>query len=989
MSKEYDIVSANVSDDLKGLTIVQQLFTKGFCVVNQGTPEEDLKKALEDVKEMDSIGKFSPPAEIISAGLFGAEGSARIAELDQPGELSGDGDAIKSLDDVMTNLAKGMIDVLADMGLNCPERTCGMVHETSSNVDADLPDLTIDQASLWLNTFTRQKVMIVMVLGPSKGILELRPFDEEAEGVELETTPGDLIVLRPDALSFTHTAHGTVNLLTCYMLEPRCLDRHSSMSMVASMCPSAKALDAWAFAKVEQLKSEENGINCRGDLPDDWTNAMNMLTFSGQRVAVRGLSLRCSPTWNAWQNHTGATTGVDLITKVPMTRFDVDAKCYDPDPEGWRRYKCFTTHCSFTDGLELFDNKFFGLSPAEAQGMDPMQMAVLEVGYEAAHHCGYTKKQMMNSWGGVYMATESADWQFVDKPLTASSGTGAAASITANRFSFCLGLKGPSIAFSSGGGSGLVAIHTGAEGVLDKGRGAINTYSLGGGVHFNYDPIFWPQFQAAGLLTPTGRCWSFNDKADGWLFQDGIGVCCMKRLTEKVEGIDVFIENEQLLGIIAGSRLCNNGAVASMSAPSAMAEQELLAETCKQAGITPLDVDAIECNAEGDVLKDAIEVGSAMRSLRYRQDMDIPLALTAIKASSGHSQCAAGALSFIRTIVSQAAGHIVPQPHLCELNPHMEFDDFSSIGAECMDCRSLSSYHGTSSYGFGGTLAHIITWGQLSEKHMPQSPVEWNKIVYWPGGGGENDEDIVARPRKGYHIKGTFSRWAPTEMEVEGEGFFGYTMTLGENRWESFQILLDGDATKILHPSAPKAHKGTLVVGPTADSGIAWTIDGRQSAELGGLDEGKIGDKYRIRLKIKGKYRTVDWVKLEPEAGAVAEKVPQGTYYLAAGWNGWTLEEMFRDDSQPDIHYIEVQKIDLRYAGLGGAYFQIVRNEDWEQTIYPERHEGDTSTDVLGPDDHSQDRCWIIPREELPVRIELHRSSEGGVDAKSVTWKTI
>ncbi|CAE8658061.1 unnamed protein product, partial [Polarella glacialis] len=123
-------------------------------------------------------------------------------------------------------------------------------------------------------------------------------------------------------------------------------------------------------------------------------------------------------------------------------------------------FKSFLRHGSFVDGAELFDNKFFGLSAMEASGMDPHQRVVLEVGYEALRKAGYVKGKLMNSLGGVYLGSSMTIFGQVS---TVSGATGGAASINSNRFSFCLGLKGPSMTCDTDGSSSLTAVHLGAE----------------------------------------------------------------------------------------------------------------------------------------------------------------------------------------------------------------------------------------------------------------------------------------------------------------------------------------------------------------------------------------------------------------------------------------------------------------------------------------------------------------------------------------------
>jgi len=502
--KEYDIISSQLSPEMMGEACTNHLCTKGFCVVDSGITPEQCAQALEDIRDMDNnMGKFSTPAALIAEGLFGQEGSSRIAEMDAPGELSTDGPTIRKLDELMTDVSLQVNDyLLGFLEMDCRTRTHGLVHETDTAL-SEVPDMIEREASMWLNTFVRAKVLIMICLGPTKGTLELRPFnDAEAEAVELETNPGTMIVLRSDALYHRHYAHGKVYLLTSYLLEPKHFDKRTCHQASRKMTPVARAIDTWCLDRLAVLKSAQDFGEDLRDLPMDFRKAMNQVCFKGQRVAIRSCGAKLPTTYNASTWYSGLTSGPDLLMEISVARWD-HTEFFDADPEGWRNGKTFSKHCAFVDGIDMFDNRLFGLSPAESSSMDPHQTNVLEVGYEALFRCGYKKKTIMNTVGGVYVGSSVTDWGFVPKSgaVSAASATGSSPSITSNRFSFCLGLKGPSLTVDSEGASGLLAVHLGSEGVLDKGRGVPNAYSVAGGVHFNLSAAWWPQLQAAGQTT--------------------------------------------------------------------------------------------------------------------------------------------------------------------------------------------------------------------------------------------------------------------------------------------------------------------------------------------------------------------------------------------------------------------------------------------------------------------------------------------------------
>eukprot|EP00408_Alexandrium_pacificum_P025336 CAMPEP_0171183242 /NCGR_PEP_ID=MMETSP0790-20130122/15179_1 /TAXON_ID=2925 /ORGANISM="Alexandrium catenella, Strain OF101" /LENGTH=1162 /DNA_ID=CAMNT_0011648215 /DNA_START=63 /DNA_END=3551 /DNA_ORIENTATION=+ len=971
MSKDFDVSFKGADVSGVSMEIAACLESKGFCVVDPGLDPADFQKAVSEADAADSQGKFGRPAEMIVEGLLGSEGSARIMELDMPdAEATGPVEGLKKLDEAMTETARVIDQYLeAALGFTCPVRTPGLVHETGMSMD-DAPELTYDEASTWMTTFMRHKLMVVFCLGPINGTLELRPFDEDAEAFEVSTTPGSMIILRADAMTHRHFANSKVLLLTTYLMEYTPLTKHSIAVQENAMVPVAQELQNWTVEKMKEIKEREYEYNEIAELPQSWSTAMNSMFHCVQRVAVRGMAGRYPSTYHQPTWYKVQTSGVDYAIEIPLSRWNV-TEYYDPDPECWRWNKVNLKHGAFMDGGELFDNRFFGLSVSEASGMDVHQREVLEVGYDACWSAGYKKGKLMNVLGGVYLGSSMTIFGSVSQ---VSGATGGAASINSNRFSFCLGLKGPSMTIDTESSSSLSAVYCGAEAVLDKGRGAINTFSLSGGVAFQLGTIWWPQLQSAGLLNPQGRCMTFDASADGYMMGDGCGFVLLKRLTEMADGEQVFIKDQaEPWGVIAASTMNSNGVNSSMNAPNGPAEQELVAEAVRHAGVTGTNIDMVEVNGQGAFMADAVEVDSLMRVLRG-ESADAPLGLGALKSRCGHGHEAAGIMSLQKAIMSNSWNTQVPNCHLTQLNPHMEPENKVNYLTENLEYSHPFSYTGVTSRGFGGTNVHVVTFGEMDTCRLmplPDPEAQRDCIQFWPGGGGELEEG--SEPRRGYFIAGTWSGWAPQAMESEGGGF-GYTVTLGDSRFEEFQIYLDGDAAKALHPKMPKAYKGAAVTGPTygakglnwriagtagtaaaaiadkaADGALAIPETGLKVVTLGAGDAGQPGDKYRVHLKVTGKYRAVTWEKV-----GHSDSVPEGDYYVSANWNGYGFEKMTKDGN---THSVEVTLL------RSGGEFQIVRNQDpFNQVICPSEPRADASQPGYGPDEGSAARglTWLL-----------------------------
>lgn len=699
-----------------------------------------------------------------------------------------------------------------------------------------------------------------------------------------------------------------------------------------------------------------------------------------------------------------------------MKRWDVGTY-FDPDPEMWRHGKSYLRHGSFADGLELFDCRFFSLSPAEASGMDPHQRVVLEVGYEACHRSGLNKKKLMNSRGGVYLGSGGTIFSMISE---VSGATGAAASINSNRFSFCLGMKGPSMTIDTEGSSSLSAAYLGAEGVLEKGRGVHNDFSLAGGIHWILGTVWWPQLQACSLLSKTGRCLAFDASGDGHCFGDGCGFIVQNRLTETVEGEKVWIEGKNLEGIMAAGIMSSNGGGAAMHAPSGAADQEMISEALRNAHLSPECIDLMECDARGSIMADAVEVNAMLRVLRGENN-EVPLQLTAIKSRMGFGVENSGITGLLRIMMANKWGVMTPNNHLNQINPYIESENKCNYLDETLEFAAYNMYSGVTAKGFGGTNAHVIMFGESMHDPAPepeedeQLMAKRSQILFWPGGGGELEDEQM--PLRGYSIAGTFTGWKPLNMEPESGGSYGFTVTMGENRWEEFQILLDADKGKTLHPGQSKGPKTSRVHGPESGvRGLSWRIDGQsqyyevsaaggeaasaESAmalqvatsgagkyyEMASPDTGKVGDKYRVHLKIAGKFRTVTWEKLAEQAEP--SDVPSGTYYVVSNWNGWSPETMTLE-GQTYSYEVQLQR--------KGGEFQIVRNCDWGQVICPSKPFADASMLGFGPDEGLAARGfnWYLdgkPGDWFRITLVKDTTSEFGIDnfeVKRVGWERL
>jgi len=955
---------------------VSSLRHKGFCQINPRLEEADLRGAVSEIEDLEALGHLKRPPALLVDGLLGNEGSSKIMKVGWPDKCPKcveDSQNLLGCNAFLTEMFDSVAFMLDELGLSCTSRSEGILHETGvPDEEEAVPDMKENDALPWLALLQRHRIMLILNLSAIAGTLELHPFDADAEAHELATPPGSLTFVRVDAMTHKHFSHSKTYLLSCYLLEePRTQSRTQTFVRQMNAIPCAKALEDWIDKRMQDLKEEEadTGI-LHKKLSLEWIHAMNKTYHVTQRIAVRGLDTRFASTWDPVAYYRMMHPGPDLCTEIPLMRWNND-EWYDPDPESWKRNKTFTKHMSYVEGTQLFDCRFFSLSPAEAGGMDPHQRFVLESGYCALAKAGYKKGKMMNANGGVYIGTTQSSWGAV---ASAVSATGAATSITSNRFSFCLGLKGPSLSIDTEGSSGLSAVHAGSDGCHNVGRGVPNPFSLSGGLYIDLSPMWRPQYHAAGLLSMQGRCFSFDQSAEGYVIGEGCGMVCLKRAEEIIDDQRIFIDNEPLYGMIAGSKGNVNGRTSGFNAPSGVAQQELYGHCLEAAALRGCDIEVVEANGEGWGMADVVELASLSRSFRSEASF-APLAITASKTTLGHPQYAGGMAAFIKLLFGNSFGTVAPCVHLQQLNPLAEPDSEMTIMSECYENDGNDSiFSGVGARGFGGSNVFVITYGAVDEERNPDlqaEVLEWYKQkdqpVYWPGGGGELDSSMT--PMRNYFVTGTFSKWKPQLLEDEGDGSYGLTIVLGENLWEDFHILLDGDRTKRLHPYEMRGVKGSSVDGPDDVSGMYWRIDGEAEGS-------EMGQKYRIHFTTKGKYRGVTWERLDEEALYPAG-VQKGSYSIVGDWSCWTKETMTEEGGKWIYEVKLLQK---------GGQFQILRDGDWHQVICPAEPKAEASVPGSRPEVATETRGynWSFPGKPGETwRIEFKRDGQ----ESTVTWQ--
>ncbi len=400
------------------------------------------------------------------------------------------------------------------------------------------------------------------------------------------------------------------------------------------------------------------------------------------------------------------TEGRDAVGDIPPER-------WTPDPGSVGRG-------GFLEQVDQFDANFFNISPREATRIDPQQRLLLEVAWEALEDAGQVTKRLAGGPTGVFIGVSTYDYgslQFGRPDLIdAYSGTGGALSIAANRLSYALDLHGPSMAIDTACSSSLVAVHLACRSLRD----GESTLALAGGVNVILSPALGDNFSKASLMAADGRCKTFDAAADGYVRGEGAGVVVLKLLSQ------ALTDGDQIYAVLRGSATNHDGRTNGLTAPSRQAQEAVLAEAYRHAGLSPAGVHYVEAHGTGTALGDTIEATALGEILGEGRAPGDRCLIGSVKTNLGHLEAAAGIAGLIKTALTLRHREIPASLNFDQPNPHIPFE---RLALQVVDARTpwppnnRRAIAGVSSFGFGGTNAHVVMT-EAPEVRARQSPVD-------------------------------------------------------------------------------------------------------------------------------------------------------------------------------------------------------------------------------------------------------------------------
>ncbi|MGX2992953.1 SDR family NAD(P)-dependent oxidoreductase [Streptomyces sp. JNUCC 64] len=486
----------------------------------------------------------------------------------------------------------------------------------------------------------------------------------------------------------------------------------------------------------------------------------------------------------------------------------------------------------FLDRVDHFDADFFGISPREAAEMDPQQRLVLELAWEALEEAGIVPAALAGSPVGVYVGAMAHDYATLRHrtgadPLTRHTLTGLNRGLLANRVSYALGLRGPSLTVDSAQSSALVALHLAYRAVRD-GDCAL---ALAGGVNLNLAPDSTSAAARFGGLSPDGRSFTFDARANGYVRGEGGGAVLLKPLAA------ALADGDRVHGVILGSAVNNDGATEGLTVPSADAQRDVLRAAARQAGVDPREVQYVELHGTGTPVGDPVEAAALGAAYGAGRPDAERLAVGSVKTNIGHLEGAAGIAGLLKTLLSLRARRLPATLNHETPHPRIPLDELGlrvqrALGPWPRPDRRLIA--GVSSFGMGGTNCHVL----LAEPPGADTRPAGSGAVAGSGAGSETG----ARTGTGGTDRGTDGGTGPgtgidggsgtATGDVSGTGIG----TEGESGTATGEVSGAGTGSSAAARSADGGNAAVgiaAVANPDVPSGAAPGADARDGADAG------------------------------------------------------------------------------------------------------------------------------------------------------------
>ena len=505
-----------------------------------------------------------------------------------------------------------------------------------------------------------------------------------------------------------------------------------------------------------------------------------------------------------WRN---LAEGRDCITQVPRERWDLDA-FYQPGPAVAGK-----TNCPWFGALEeydRFDPLFFNISPTEALAMDPQQRLFLQACWHGIEHAGYDARVLSGSKCGVFVGAATGDYHHLSRAhrLTAHGFTGNATSVLAARISYLLNLQGPCVSIDTACSSSLVAIAQACDSLTS----GVTDLALAGGVYVMAGPEMHIRASQAGMLSAEGRCFTFDQRADGFVPGEGVGVVVLKRLSDAQRDGDV------VYGVIQGWGVNQDGKTNGITAPNPESQTRLQQEVYDRFAIDPAHIQLVEAHGTGTKLGDPIEVEGLRNAFAKYTQSRAYCALGSVKSNIGHTLTAAGVAGVLKLLLALQHRQLPPAANFDELNEHIDLAGSPFyVNTELQEWKldgAPRRQAAISSFGFSGTNAHLV----IGESPVPvdvERPAVARTLVPLSARTAEQlrqkAEDLLAFVRRERpHVVDV--AYTLQRGRVAMDERVAFVVNSSEQLAEKLQAWLAGENVEDAYQGQVKRHKETLAL---------------------------------------------------------------------------------------------------------------------------------------------------------------------------------
>lgn len=446
-------------------------------------------------------------------------------------------------------------------------------------------------------------------------------------------------------------------------------------------------------------------------------------------IAIIGIAGRYPEADNLEQFWSNLAQGRDCIIDVPSDRWD----------ERWFKEgaaipgKSYSRWGGFLSGVELFDPRYFNISPKETEIMDPNEWLFLESVTHAIEDAGYTADKLApmkagrENRVGVYVGMMWGDYQMhaVTSPEDEWTTSHSSYWSVANRVSHFFNFSGPSMALDTACSSSLTAIHVACNAI----RSGDVPVAVAGGVNLSLHPYKYHLLSNMHFLSSDGRCRSFGEGGTGYVPGEGVGAVVLKPLSQ------ARADGDHIYGIIRGTSVNHGGKTSGFTVPNAKRQAELVADALVAANVNPRHISYVEAHGTGTKLGDPIEISGLNKAFSIAGDDSKYCAIGSVKANIGHLEAAAGMSALTKVLLQMKHQTLVPSIQSKVINPFIDFQSGPFRVQQSLEqwqrpvlevteangavvTREIPRMAGISSFGAGGSNAHMI----VEEYIAPSAP---------------------------------------------------------------------------------------------------------------------------------------------------------------------------------------------------------------------------------------------------------------------------